>query len=276
MNDIVTIGQVPWSRREMVERLEEFAALYQDRPIRDNSGGMRSPHMFLSWFALKKLNPKVIIESGVWLGGGTWFFEKACPEAKLICIEPNLGRIQYRPKRAEYMTSDFSSVDWSDLPKDDTLVFFDDHQNAFERVKSAQLFGFKHLLFEDNYPPSQGDCYSLKKVFKHAGFKFTPAPAVGIKDKLRRGFRTLLGKTKFQYPIIPPNQEDARYLYDALDVYYEFPPIIKSQITRWGDPWDETNYPTPEPLLTSVEKSYQQLYWDEAAFYTWMCYARLK
>jgi len=59
-------------------------------------------------------------------------------------------------------------------------------------------------------------------------------------------------------------------------VYYEFPPIFKAERTRWGDRWDDEHYPTPEPLLSSVEKRYQQKYKDEAVDYTWMCYAQLK
>src|SRR5687768_2691932 len=96
----VVLGQVPWSREDMLGKLEEFSSLYDDRPIKDNTGGMLSPHMFSIWFALRTLQPKAVIESGVWLGQSTWFFERACPDAQLYCIEPNLDRIQYRSTRA--------------------------------------------------------------------------------------------------------------------------------------------------------------------------------
>lgn len=275
MSDVTIIGQVPWSREDMIEKLEEFSSLYHDRPIKDNTGGMRSPHIFLIWFALQALKPKAIVESGIWLGQGTWFFERACPNAHLYCIDPNLERIQYRSNRAKYFERDFSTIDWSRLSKDETVLFFDDHQNAYERVKTAKWFGFKHLIFEDNYPPLQGDCYSLKKVFMHSGFKFTPAHSPSFKATLKQKARSLLGIMGYKYDI-PANEVDAKYLRENLEVYYEFPPIFKAERTRWGDLWDDRNYPTPKPLLSSVERDYQQLYMDEAVYYTWMCYVKLK
>jgi hypothetical protein len=276
MSNIMTIGQMLWSREDMTAKLEEFSSLYEDRPIKDNAGGMLSSHMFLAWFALQALKPKSIVESGVWLGQGTWFFARACPEAELYCIEPNLDRIQYRSNRAEYFSRDFSSIDWSHLPKNETVLFFDDHQNAYERAKTAKWFGFKHLIFEDNYPPSQGNCYSLKKVFAHSGLKVTPAYSGSLKAKLKRKIRTVLGVSDFGPREIPPNDVDAKYLRQNLEAYYEFPPIFKAERTRWGDVWNDDNYPTPDPLLRAVEREYQRRYMNEASYYTWMCYARLK
>jgi hypothetical protein len=276
MNNVVQIGKVPWSRRDMLSKLEEFASLYENRPIKDNTGGMKSPHMFSIWFALKALKPKAIIESGVWLGQGTWFFENACPEAQLYCIDLNIDRIQYRSGLAKYFDLDFSTIDWNGLPKSDTLLFFDDHQNAYERMKTAKWFGFKHVIFEDNYPPSQGDFYSIKKILMHSGFKYIPAHKPSFKSKVKNKIKTLIGFQGQQYERIIPNDIDAKYLMQNLEVYYEFPPVFRVEQTRWGDIWDNDNYPTSEPLLTTVDRKYQQIFLDEAKFYTWMCYLKLK
>lgn len=46
-------------------------------------------------------------------------------------------------------------------------------------------------------------------------------------------------------------------------------------LTRWGIKWDG-DMPTAEPLLSRVEKPYQEVYFDEAQGYTWLCYVRLK
>ena len=184
----------------MIGKLEEFAVLNKDSPVQPNIYGMRSPHMFLAWFVLQWMKPEAIIESGVAFGQGTWFFEKACPDAKFYCIEPYLlEKIYYKPTDATYFEQDFSVIDWGELPKNNTVLFFDDHQDAFERVKQAKAFGFTHLLFEDNYPVGQGDCCSLKQAFE---------------------------------------QEDhAEYLRDVLEVYHELPPVFKTEKTRWGDAW---------------------------------------
>lgn len=267
MSPVVSIGEAPWHREEMLEALDEFASLYDRRPLKDNTGGMKSPHMFLAWFALRRLDPSVIVESGVWLGQGTWFFEQACPRARLFCIDPNQNGIEYRSSRAKYFEKDFSTLDWNDLPKEETVLFFDDHQNAFERVKTAKRLGFKHLIFEDNYPPSQGDCYSLKKALSDSGFR--PSP-----ESLPERIKRLLG---MKHPgTISPNASDGEYLKNNLDVYYEFPPVFITRRTRWNDAWDDTNYPTPEPLLRVVTNPSHQIFLDEATTYTWMCYASVR
>lgn len=258
----------------MLAKLEEFSSLYEQRPFKGNFGGMHSPHMFLFWFVLQHLKPKAIIESGVWRGQGTWFMERACPDAALYCIDIRPDFIYYRSKRATYFDRDFSMLDWSALPKDDTVVFFDDHRNAVEACKTAKWFGFRHLLFEDNYPPSQGDCYSLKKAFAGVGFKMVPAQSPWVRTK--KAIERALGIAKYRYPQISPNDTDAKHLRKHLEVYAELPPVFKTENTYWGDPWKEPAYPTVEPLLQKLEHDYQRILLEEAPTYHWMCYARLR
>lgn len=62
----------------------------------------------------------------------TWLLEKACPEAKLVSIDLNLGRREYISEKAVYCDRDFTEQDWSDI-SDRSLSFFDDHQNAYQR-----------------------------------------------------------------------------------------------------------------------------------------------
>lgn len=275
MCGVITIGRSPWTREDMTARLAEFSSLYEDRPIRDNAGGMLSSHMFFMWFALKVLMPKAVVESGVWLGQGTWFIENACPRAQLYCIDPVPDRIRYRSARAVYHNRDFATLDWTRLPKEETVLFFDDHQNAYERVKTAKWFGFRHLLFEDNYPPAQGDCYSLKKAFAHAGFHPNRRISQSWMSRLAWRVESALKMTRTESGAISPNEVDAKYLRENLDIYYEFPPIFRTSQTRWGDRWDDQKYPTAQPLMDVVASQHLQRFMDEATNYTWMCYVKL-
>ena len=277
------IGNPPWTREEIAASIDEFSTIYGDRPIQENQGGMKAPHMFAVWFIAKKLSPDLIVESGVWKGQSTWLLEKACPQAKLVSIDLNLERREYISEKAIYCDRDFTEQDWSDI-SERSLAFFDDHQNAYQRLQQCQWFGFKHVIFEDNYPSSQGDCYSLKKAFAHAGFEPTNSQPKfinqGIPSKVFRKFATLLKIrprfTSQREAAIQPNDIDAGLLQKNLDVYYEFPPVFKPDRTRWGDDWNETSYPTPEPLLKQVSKPAHDVFFDEAKFYTWICYAKLK
>ena len=35
----------------------------------------------------------------------------------------------------------------------------------FERISQCYFYDFKHIIFDDNYPPDEGDCYSFKKKY---------------------------------------------------------------------------------------------------------------
>lgn len=239
MNDVVAIGQPPWSRADMIEKLEEFAFLYEHKPIRDkhNQSGMKSPHMFLAWFVLQWFQPEAIVESGVYRGQGTWFFEQACPNAKLYCIDTHPCLIWYRSERATYFDRDFSLLNWDNLPRDSTVLFFDDHYDDFGRVELAHRLGFKHLLLEDNYPMIE-ELRTLKGIFAS-----------------------------------PEHVEEREYLLRHLKVYCELPPVFRGEKNYRGDDWGK--YPTPEPLLTRIEEDYQQVYLNEATRYAWMAYVNL-
>lgn len=232
----VAMGTPPCSIAELVESIDEFAELYKKRPIDDNQGGMRSPHLFVAWFMAKKLQPKWLIESGVLYGQGTWFFEQASPDTRIICIDPYLEQIRYRSKSAQYTSEDFSEINWGrHIDCRETLCFFDDHQNALERLAVASPQGFRHLMFEDNYPITQGDCVSLKTTLERGG-------------------------------------HDATIARSYLETYYEFPPVVKGEKTRWGDEWTDELYPTYPPLIAEYREKYRD-YFDEYANYTWICYA---
>jgi hypothetical protein len=169
---------------------------------------------------------------------------------------------------------------------ENSLVFFDDHQNAYKRLQQCKWFGFKHIIFEDNYPPSQGDCYSLKKAFSHAGFE--PGNSIAIKNAesvVKRKLQKLIGKIgitpitltpQYESVRVPPNSHDAKMIERNVETYYEFPPVIKTEKTRWGDDWDDINYPTSEPLFKELKLPEMQIFLDEAIYYTWICYVKLK
>lgn len=77
MSVLTSIGEPPWTREEIIDSLDEFSAIYADRPIQDNKGGMKAPHMFAVWFMTRKLSPDLIVESGIWRGQSTWLLEQA-------------------------------------------------------------------------------------------------------------------------------------------------------------------------------------------------------
>jgi hypothetical protein len=47
---VVVREPAPFDRQAMRDALPEFMALHARRPILDNQGGMRAPHLFATWF----------------------------------------------------------------------------------------------------------------------------------------------------------------------------------------------------------------------------------
>jgi hypothetical protein len=240
-----------WKHEDIKESISEFKTLYEQRPIRDNNGGMRFPHMLNAWYVVKTMKPKFIIESGVWKGLGTWFFEKASPDSQIISIDPNPGFRIYTSPKVQYFIEDFSQLEFN-IDKENTLVFFDDHQNSIMRLKQCVEQGFKKVMFEDNYPYDQGDCYSIKKVLSQKKYVIDQG-----------GNKTYHNN----------NPSDYEFLNQVVSGYQELPPVYKPEKTRWGVSWE--NYETPEPLIHASELSLCMNYIDEMKDYTWICYLEL-
>lgn len=237
---------------DIQDEVKEFLHLYRIKPIKNNDGGMKSPHLFWTWYLLKTIKPKYVIESGVYKGLGTWVMRQACPDSCFFCIDPVPEYREYTDANAKYFKEDFNNIAWKDyLKPQETVCFFDDHQNAYERLQQMHWMNFKKCIFEDNYPVSQGDCYSMKKVYAECGF------SVGGKQ------------------IINPNSAHRKWVDKNIKEYFECPPLWKPSVTRWGDIWDDKNYPTLSGLLTEVSSDELQIFVDEAKFYTWICYVEL-
>lgn len=253
MKEILNFGLQPWCFADVREKLKEFLELNMHRPVENNKGGMKSTHLFWTWYAVNKIQPDNIIESGVFKGQGTWILRQAAPNAEIFSIDPNLNKRVYIDKEARYFTDDFSIIDWGTYIRGgETLCFFDDHQNAYLRLQQMHWIGFQHAIFEDNYPSIQGDCYSIKKVLSGSGLK---------KDSTE---------------IVKPNCSHANMLLRRLETYTTFPPLCKLSKTRWGDKWDDENYPTPKAIFDNDEIQEYPLIFDEAGDYTWICYVKLK
>ena len=169
---VCTKGHTPWNKDWLISELVEFMQVYNKR-IRDNYQGTPLMHQFAIWCLVRHLNPRHIIESGVWRGLGTWILRQAAPDAQLIMLDPNSKmRLWYVDNKTDslYLTGekfrDFGSMSfWDDIDIDfsETLAFIDDHNTPFKRIHQARRVGIRHMIFEDNYWLGYSDCFSLKQ-----------------------------------------------------------------------------------------------------------------
>ena len=249
-----------WSNDEIVKELISFKEFYKNRPIKNNINGMMFPHMFATYFILKKIKPKFVIESGVYKGQSTWLIENTLPESEILSIDIDLNQREYISKKANYSDLDFKLHDFSKLPKE-TLVFFDDHVNHLERIQQSKFFNIKNIIFEDNYPSYTGDFYTIKHAYQNSGFNHQYTTISKIKTTYLFLFY-MLKKIFFKDYYFPLNKissrirdhkfniNDFKNIEKIIDIYFEFPsiinnnsgeevPIIKNLNIDFGDAKDE-------------------------------------
>ena len=95
-------------------------------------------------------------------------------------------------------------------------------------------------MFEDNYPPGQGDCFSLKKLFEENNQEV---------------------------------QDAAKQVIPFIKIYQEMPPIFDLTINRWNLPWN--TYRSNEALLKNPSNNFEKMYKDEMYQYTWINYVEI-
>ena len=150
---------------ELKKNFFQFLEIYKHRPINNNISGIRIEHAFALFTILKKIKPSYVIESGVYMGMSTWIIEKALPNSKIFCIEPNLKKIEYFSKNAQYFQKDITLINWENLEKKKTLIFFDDHVCFSKRIDFLKENNFKHITFDDNLPSSAIGYITPRSIF---------------------------------------------------------------------------------------------------------------
>lgn len=148
-------------REALLEAARTFAPLLKRPPIR-NQYGLRGVSALALWWFLRRLQPTIVFEVGVWRGFSTWLIEQAVPEVELHCFDPiffldpwmsrwKVGRT-YRSPRAQRWTEEFSCAPIADLVAHQgrPLAFFDDHQDKLARLRQARAAGIRDIIFDDN------------------------------------------------------------------------------------------------------------------------------
>jgi hypothetical protein len=265
--------------------LPEFIDIYSRRPLQQNAGGMRFNHSFATWFILKTLKPTTVIESGVWRGQSTWLIEQACPGAQIFCLDIDFSNLVYKSKSAVYLQNDFSYCTWEGVDRASAVCFFDDHQNAYQRLKDVHWAGFKRAIFDDNYPCGEGDCYSLKHMLKGFGHPklqmSTRFKGSAEQQKEIEKYEAMLRSVgPQQHLLVAPNVEDRVLFQQNCKTYFEFPPVALGEASpTWGTRY-EGEYKTETPVFSSAalppELAVMAKAHPEELEYAYIAYVELK
>ena len=265
-----------WNYSEIKDYLPEFKEIYNQRPIKNNNGGMEFPSLFALYFYLKKIEPDFVIESGVYKGQSTWLIETTLPNTKILSIDPYLNYRTYISNTVTYSNLDFKFQNFSNIPSN-TLAFFDDHQNAIGRLMQCKWFGIKNIIFDDNYIPGQGNCFSLKKAIAGSGSKknidyktiFLLTYEV-LKQLIKKKNSTEYSiVNKFNHQVFNdtlPNIYYKDYLIKNLDTYFEFPPLFETKKNQEF---------FKKPLLTNDKKDEYKAAYDDNNSYVCPTFVKL-
>ena len=66
----------------------KFLDVWDRRPLKVNVGGMGFHHQFMLWYSVRRVQPKLIVESGMKSGATTWLLHEAAPTARIISFDP--------------------------------------------------------------------------------------------------------------------------------------------------------------------------------------------
>jgi len=274
-----------WPYDEIKTHISDFCEIYNKRPIKNNKGGMLFPHMLAFYFILKKLNPELVIESGIYKGQSTWIIEQALPNSKIISIDKNLDQRVYISKKASYSNIDFKFHNFSNIPEN-TLVFFDEHVNHVERIKECSYFKIKNIIFEDNYPSFKGDFHTIKHSLQKFTFNHKPGILSLIKSYvffskmiikkiliknyfIKEDLHDLSNRIRDHYPLNSDNDN----INKIVECYYEFPPVIpafKNINNR-----NEKYFITKDPLFLEINDKLLP-FKEELDAYNYFTYIKIK
>lgn len=238
--------------------LDEFLMSVNFQEINMNDGGMKLPDMFSFYFLLKKLNPEVVIESGVWNGQSTKLIRETLGNVQIISLDPR--PIQgYTDQNTTYYVGDnfkdFKDLDLSSFDMNKVLCFFDDHQNQAQRLIQCIDKNVKHIFFNDNYPVNCGSHFSLQHL---------------LNNDQRNVFNI---ETQYSYSINTFPQIDLANTFNIikrLDKYIVFPNIFSKKIQTYEGLFDCDVFLGDE----DIEK-YQPFY-TSSQDYNWNTYVLLK
>ena len=151
--------------------LDDFMDEIYEPFYSENTGGMKTPGMFILHVMLSEIKPDVVIESGVWKGQSTKLIRKTLGEdCEIICLDPRpiFGWQDDNDNTTYYTDSkfkDFGNLDLKDYEDMKTLAFFDDHMNNLKRLKDSYTKKVNYMIFNDNYPKNCGSHLTLQHVF---------------------------------------------------------------------------------------------------------------
>jgi hypothetical protein len=136
----------------LTDAVDAFFALWPQRPIQTNKGGMQFNDSLCLYVVARTLDPAFVLESGSFQGHSAWLLRQALPTAEIVSCDVDHGQLRYRADGVRFCERDWTQVALPDFDPARALAWFDDHIDHCRRLAEAQSRGFRHVLLDDNFP----------------------------------------------------------------------------------------------------------------------------
>ena len=204
--------------------VREFLDMFGKRPFAENVGGSLFHNSFWLYLAARLLEPKIVVESGVWRGQTTWLFREARKDAEIFGFDVNLANLEVDESIATFVNADWSTFDVSPLTTDRDFVFFDDHIDQSRRILEAAERGFKLLIFDDNFP--------IQYSYIDGGYPAFPTADMVYKEQYLEQFSFQSNGQRFDCRIENAQREAMELAKKKIKDYFVFPDV--GGMTRFG------------------------------------------
>jgi hypothetical protein len=116
------------------------------------TGGLGFNGLLWLFSIVRSFSPKMVVESGTFLGGSAWTIRKASPSAIIHSFDVDLSNLLVTDRSILFHEMDWNESNIESEDPDSSLCFFDDHVDQIKRLFEAQERGFKYAIFDDNTP----------------------------------------------------------------------------------------------------------------------------
>ena len=128
--------------------IEEYEELDRENPGAGLGGSTAYNSRLWLFLVVRCLKPRVVVESGVFVGASLWTLRRAAPDARLVAFDTSLKKLTFTDPSIELVEDDWTTTDIrAEGPTD--LCYFDDHVDNAQRMLQAHERGFRHIVFDD-------------------------------------------------------------------------------------------------------------------------------
>ena len=135
---------------DLIDHINEYQKIFYNSPITDLTSGYGFNEGLILYCTLKKLNPTLVIESGVMKGFTTYIIHHATSNrCKIFCYDINFKNLIFTSTKAKYFNHDVT-VNYPNFLNEVSFALWDDHTSHLNRLKFSLKHKIKYNIFDDD------------------------------------------------------------------------------------------------------------------------------